>query len=137
MKLIIYIFLYLNIYTAFFFNINAQNLHLSFKAKDTSSQLLLDSLNTNSVFKNYLSLKNVADSLHYSLETAGYIENEMVSLQKKNDSNFIAFYFVGPKYKSIKLYYSENDFSKKELLQVSKKVMTNLSSFLLAILNPQ
>ena len=122
MKLIIYIFLYLNIYTAFYYNINAQNLHLSFKAKDTISQLLLDSLNTNSVFKNYLSLKNAADSLHYSLEIAGYIENEMISLQKKNDSNFVAFYFVGPKYKSIKLYYSENDFSKKELLQVSKKV---------------
>ena len=122
MKFIIYIFLYLNIYTAFICNISAQNLHLSFKAKDSTSQTLLDSLNTNTVFKNYLSLKNEADSLHYILESAGYIENEMVSLQKKNDSNFVTLYYVGPKYESIKLYYSESDFSKKELLQVSKKV---------------
>lgn len=122
MKLLFYIFLYLNIYTAFNFNLNAQNLHLNFKAKDTISQASLDSLNLNSTFNNYLNLQKEADELHYSLEKEGFIENELLSLQKKNDSTYIALYNLGPKYKSIKIYYSEKDFSKKELLQVSKKV---------------
>ena len=44
MKSLFYILIYLNIYTAFFFNINAQNLNLKFKAQDSISQSTLDSL---------------------------------------------------------------------------------------------
>ncbi len=122
MKSLFYILIYLNIYTAFFFNINAQNLYLNFKAQDSISQSTIDSLDLNATFINYLNLKKGADALHYSLETIGFIENELRSLQKKNDSTYIALYHLGPKYKSIQLFYSKKDFSKKELLQVSKKV---------------
>ena len=122
MKPLFYILIYLNIYTAFFFNINAQNLNLKFKAQDSISQSTLDSLDLNATFINYLNLKKEVDALHNTLETNGFIENEMRSLQKKNDSTYIALYHLGPKYKSIQLFYSEKDFSKKELLQVSKKV---------------
>ena len=122
MKPLFYILIYLNIYTAFFFNINAQNLNLKFKAQDSISQSTLDSLDLNATFINYLNLKKEVDALHNTLETNGFIENEIRSLQKKNDSTYIALYHLGPKYKSIQLFYSEKDFSKKELLQVSKKV---------------
>lgn len=122
MKSLVYILLYLNIYTAFFFNINAQNLYLNFKAQDSISQSTIDSLDLNDTFINYLNLKKATDTLHYSLETIGFIENELRSLQKKNDSTYIALYHLGPKYKSIQLFYSKKDFSKKELLQVSKKI---------------
>ena len=122
MKSLFYILIYLNIYTAFFFNINAQNLYLNFKAQDSISQSTIDSLDLNATFINYLNLKKRADTLHYSLETIGFIENELRSLQKKNDSTYIALYHLGPKYKSIQLFYSKKDFSKKELLQVSKKI---------------
>ena len=122
MKSLFYILIYLNIYTAFFFNINAQNLYLNFKAQDSISQSTIDSLDLNATFINYLNLKKGADALHYSLETIGFIENELRSLQKKNDSTYIALYHLGPKYKSIQLFYSKKDFSKKELLQVSKKI---------------
>ena len=122
MKSLFYILIYLNIYTAFFFNINAQNLNLKFKAQDSISQSTLDSLDLNATFINYLNLKKEVDALHNTLETNGFIENEMRSLQKKNDSTYIALYHLGPKYKSIQLFYLEKDFSKKELLQVSKKV---------------
>jgi outer membrane protein assembly factor BamA len=101
---------------------NAQNLHLKFKAQDTISQSTIDSLDLNATFINYLNLKKEADTLHNYLETIGFIENEIRSLQKKNDSTYIALYYLGPKYKSIQLFYSEKDFSKRELLQVSKKV---------------
>jgi len=97
-------------------------LNLKFKAQDSISQSTLDSLDLNATFINYLNLKKEVDALHNTLETNGFIENEMRSLQKKNDSTYIALYHLGPKYKSIQLFYSEKDFSKKELLQVSKKV---------------
>jgi outer membrane protein assembly factor BamA len=97
-------------------------LYLNFKAQDSISQSTIDSLDLNATFINYLNLKKGADALHYSLETIGFIENELRSLQKKNDSTYIALYHLGPKYKSIQLFYSKKDFSKKELLQVSKKV---------------
>ena len=122
MKSLFYILIYLNIYTAFFFNINAQNLHLKFKAQDTISQSTIDSLNLNTTFNNYLNLKKEADTLHHYLESIGFIENEMRSLEKKSDSSYVVFYYLGSKYKSIQLFYSEKDFSKRELLQVSKKV---------------
>lgn len=122
MKQLLYLFLYLNIYTAFIYDINAQNLYLTIKAKDSISQPTLDSLNTYTSFKNYLSLKNEVDSLHSSLDRAGYIENELISIQKKNDSSYVALYFIGAKYETITIYYSKYDFSKKELLQVSNKV---------------
>ena len=97
-------------------------MYLNFKAQDSISQSTIDSLDLNATFINYLNLKKGADALHYSLETIGFIENELRSLQKKNDSTYIALYHLGPKYKSIQLFYSKKDFSKKELLQVSKKV---------------
>ena len=101
---------------------NAQNLHLKFKAQDPISQSTIDSLNLNTTFNNYLNLKEEADTLHHYLESIGFIENEMRSLKKKNDSTYVVFYHLGSKYKSIQLFYSEKDFSKRELLQVSKKV---------------
>ena len=101
---------------------NAQNLHLKFKAQDPISQSTIDSLNLNATFNNYLNLKEEADTLHHYLESIGFIENEMRSLKKKNDSTYVVFYHLGSKYKSIQLFYSEKDFSKRELLQVSKKV---------------
>ena len=97
-------------------------MYLNFKAQDSISQSTIDSLDLNAKFINYLNLKKRADALHYSLETIGFIENELRSLQKKNDSTYIALYHLGPKYKSIQLFYSKKDFSKKELLQVSKKI---------------
>lgn len=122
MKSLFYILIYLNIYTAFFFNINAQNLHLKFKTQDTISQSTIDSLNLKTTFNNYLNLKKEADTLHHYLESIGFIENEMRSLEKKNDSTYAVLYYLGSKYKSIQLFYSEKDFSKRELLQISKKV---------------
>lgn len=97
-------------------------MYLNFKAQDSISQSTIDSLDLNDTFINYLNLKKATDTLHYSLETIGFIENELRSLQKKNDSTYIALYHLGPKYKSIQLFYSKKDFSKKELLQVSKKI---------------
>lgn len=100
----------------------AQNLHLSIEAEKPISGGLLDSLNTQFSFKDYLSLKREVDTFHFKLEQIGYIENELQSLQKKNDSSYVAIFFFGKKYNSIKVFYSKKDFDKKELLQITSEI---------------
>lgn len=100
----------------------AQNLHLSIEAEKPISGGLLDSLNTQFGFKDYLSLKREVDTFHFKLEQIGYIENELQSLQKKNDSSYVAIFFFGKKYNSIKVFYSKKDFDKKELLQITSEI---------------
>ena len=100
----------------------AQNLHLSIEAEKPISDGLLDSLNTQFGFKDYLSLKREVDTFHFKLEQIGYIENELQSLQKKNDSSYVAIFFFGKKYNSIKVFYSKKDFDKKELLQITSEI---------------
>ena len=97
-------------------------MHLSIETKDDTSTELIDSLNITTKFNNYLSLKKETDSLHYKLQSFGFIENELISLKKTSDSSYNATYFFGERYKSILIYYSKEDFSKKELLQISNKV---------------
>jgi len=122
LKQILYILFVLNIYTTFFHVGIAQELFLTIEAKDTVSKGLIDSLNTNTVFSNYRSLKKEIDSLHTQLQNIGFIENKLLSLQKTNDSSYTAIYFFGKRYKNITIYYSSEDFNKKELLQISDKV---------------
>ena len=125
MKHLLYILLYLNIYTTFFYKINAQELHLTVETESVKHKTLLDSLNIKTTFKNYLSLKKEIDTLQYIFERIGFAENKLISLQKRNDSTYNAKYFLGNKYKQIKIYYSEEDFNKKELTQISEKVTEN------------
>ncbi|MCF6308627.1 MAG: hypothetical protein L3J09_11845 [Flavobacteriaceae bacterium] len=122
MKKALYIFLYLYIYATFSWCLISQTLHLSIETKDNISAELIDSLNITTKFSNYLSLKKETDSLHYKFQSIGFIENELISLQKTSDSSYNATYFFGERYKSILIYYSKEDFSKKELLQISNKV---------------
>jgi hypothetical protein len=100
----------------------AQTLHLTIETKDNISKELIDSLNITAEFSNYLSLKKETDSLHHKLQRIGFIENELISLQKTNDSIYNATYYFGARFKSIHIYYSQENFSKKELLQISNKV---------------
>ena len=125
MKYIFYIFLYLNIYTGFLCNLNSQNLQLIITGEDTIPEGLIDSLDVNLHFKNYQSLKEEAEQLQHTLTTIGYIENELKSIQKKSDSSYEASYYFGARYTSIKIYYSNIDFSKKELIQVSSEIENN------------
>ncbi len=125
MKHILYILLYLNIYTGFIYNSNAQNLQLIIKGKDTFPEGLIDSLNIDSNYNNFQSLKQASEELHHTLSDIGYIENELKSIQKENDSIFIATFYFGTRFKFIKVYYSNEDFNKKELIQISSNIKDN------------
>lgn len=75
-------------------------------------------------FANLASLKKEADTIYLKLQRVGFIESELLEIKKENDSSYIADYFLGKKYNQIKIFYSEEDFSKKELQRISSEITT-------------
>jgi outer membrane protein assembly factor BamA len=119
LKLIFYIFIYLNIYTAFFSDISAQNLILTIKAKESINESVLDSLNYQREFKNLKTLISEIDSVQSKLNAKGYIENNRKTIVKENDSSFVSEINFGTKYRHVKIFYKSSDFLKEDLQQVS------------------
>ncbi len=122
MKYYYYIFLFLTICIGFLCEIHAQKLQLSIEASNNVSESILDSISIQTSFKNYRTLQEEVDAIQVQLETMGFIESELQSLQKKNDSSFVATFHFGNRYHSIKIYYSQFDFSKKELINISSEI---------------
>lgn len=122
MKKFLSLFLYLYIYTAFLQVANGQNLSLIFEAETPIPESLLDSLVFQKSFANYLSLKKAADTLVFQLQKKGYLESELRTLVKKNDTSYTANYFLGERYLYIKVFYTEVDFKKNELFRVTEEV---------------
>jgi hypothetical protein len=100
----------------------AQVFNLAFEAEVPLSKAFKDSLNLKNTFNNYLLLKNTADSIPAKLQQLGFIESKLIHIEKKNDSSFIARYFIGRKYNYIKIYFSKTYFSKKEIAQISSQI---------------
>ena len=122
MKQIFRIFIYLNIYTAFFSVFTAQTLRLTTKSNDSTSQHLIDSINHVKKFKDFKSLQEETRHILQILQKIGCLESELKTVEKYNDSVYIANYHVGPKYTRIKIFYSNEDFTKKELLRYSNEI---------------
>jgi hypothetical protein len=122
LKQVFYIFIYLNIYTLVNQGAFAQQLYLDVEAEKTISESLKDSLLPQTKFKDYRSLKIEADSLVHKLYRSGFINAQNQSLEKKNDSTYRAVYFLGQKYKLIRVFYSDSSFSKKQLREISQDV---------------
>lgn len=125
MKQFIYIFLYLNIYTTFFFTLNSQNFQLQITGEDLNPKEIIDSLGLEVKFKNYISLKVAAEEFQNKLQQIGYLESELKTIDKKNDSIFTATYYFGNKYSEIKIYYSNIDFTKKEITSITNQYKVN------------
>jgi len=121
-KQIFRIFIYLNIYTAFFSVFTAQTLRLTTKSNDSTSQHLIDSINHVKKFKDFKSLQEETRHILQILQKIGCLESELETVEKYNDSVYIANYYVGPKYTRIKIFYSNEDFTKKELLRYSNEI---------------
>ena len=66
----------------------AQVLNLSFEAERPVSTALKDSLNFRTDFKNYLLLKQTADSIPTKLQNLGFIESELLNIERSK-KNFI------------------------------------------------
>ena len=122
MKQIFRIFIYLNIYTAFFSVFTAQTLRLTTKSNNSTSQYLMDSISHDKKFKDFKSLQKETRHILQVLQKIGCLESQLESVEKFNDSVYIASYYIGPKYTHIKIFYSNEDFIKKELLHYSNEI---------------
>lgn len=136
MKYFLYIILYLNIYTHFSGKICAQTLQLEIKAEQEFSEGLLDSLQPQLNFKNYLELKQEVDSLLPKFQRLGFIESTIAELTRKNDSVFVGNFFLGNRWKEIQIFYSEDEFSKEILEQLSSQVTETYFVLLIPEIEP-
>ncbi len=116
------VFLYLIIYTFFCASLNAQNLHLKLVGKTETETTFLDSLNNSNSFIDYKSMRSVIDSTLYGLQKTGYIESELATLKKENDSLFIAKIHLNNRYSSIYIYYPQEYLDISILNEVSDNV---------------
>ncbi|QAA81578.1 hypothetical protein EI546_07500 [Aequorivita sp. H23M31] len=117
-----YLFLYLNIISCFLIGINAQETTLIIKAEKPLSQGLRDSLQLQSSYNGFDMVKQKTDTVFLSLLHMGYIDSELRELKKQDDSTYIADFYLGRKYNTLKIYYSKNDFSPKELQKISSQI---------------
>ncbi len=118
----LYFFLYLNIWGCFFLGLQAQELSLSITAERPLSKGLIDSLQLRTAYKDFEALKKKTDTLARTLQRMGYIDSELRALKKENDSSYIAAFLLGRKYRRIKIFYSQEDFSKAELPRISSEI---------------
>ena len=125
MKYFLYIFLYLNIYTHFSDSLRSQNLTLEITAENEISDGLKDTLQFNSSFKNYQDLKRDVDSLLPRFTRLGFIESRLEKFSKKNDSVFEAKYFLGNQWKELRVFYTEEDFDRREISSIVSEVEEN------------
>ena len=136
LKYFLYIILYLNIYTLFSEHLCAQNLQLEIKAEQKFSEGLLDSLQLELNFSNYKDLKKEADTLLPKFQRLGFIESSLTELMKKNDSVYIAEFFLGNRWKEIQIFYSQEEFSRETLEQISSKVTDDYFILLIPEIEP-
>ncbi|UAB79918.1 hypothetical protein INR76_07160 [Marixanthomonas sp. SCSIO 43207] len=122
MKNILYIFLYLNIYTIFSNVVFSQTIYLEIRAEKAISENLKDSLDYKTNFRDYSSLQVEVNSIQKKIERLGFIESKLENLSQKNDSTYLATYFLGKKLKYIKVYYDTSVFNKDEIERIATNV---------------
>ncbi len=84
-------------------------------------------------FQDFASLKKETDTIFLKFQRMGFIESELLQLQKENDSSYVANFFLGKKFSELTVFYSEENFSRKELQRVASKITD--SSFILSFEN--
>ena len=125
------LFLYHIIYIAFFSVSFGQNLNLKIVGSDSLETRKLDSLNYTRIHKDYNSVKTEIDSVFSKLIKLGYLECQIKSTVKENDSLFVSSFELRKKYNWLTIYYNQTYLSTKELSLFTKQ--TTDSSFTIPI----
>ena len=128
MKRICYIFTYLNIYTSFIFLIHSQEIALTFSTQTNISENLKDSLAIVKKHPNFNSVKKETNRISRALEKYGYLESNLVSIQKYSDTTVTATYYLGKKYTLLKIDYSNTPLTQDQIALVSKNTKENYFS---------
>jgi len=128
LKRICYIFIYLNIYTSFIFLIHSQEIALTFSTQTNISENLTDSLAIVKKHPNFNSVKKETNRISRALEKYGYLESNLVSIQKYSDTTVTATYYLGKKYTLLKIDYSNTPLTQDQIALVSKNTKENYFS---------
>jgi len=118
-------FLLLNIYSCFFSETSAQEYTLSIKNKNTLSPGLLDTLQLQQRYANLEAVKQKTDTIYRTLQRMGYIDSEILGMEVLSDSIYQIEIYFGKRYGSVKIFYSKDDFSVKELQKISSEIHDN------------
>ncbi|WP_218841855.1 BamA/TamA family outer membrane protein [Winogradskyella ursingii] len=85
-----------------------QSIHLKIEAETETNSAFIDSLGYSKVFDNYKNLESEIAKLKSKLTKQGYIDNEIDSIIKKNDTLFSAQFTLGKRINSIRIYFDSN-----------------------------
>ncbi len=111
------------IWLLFTANLFSQSLYLSAIGDNENETAVIDSLLYRKTFNDYQSLLQEVDTLKARLNTIGYIESELKSFNKSNDSTFTAQFSLNNKYDYIHIYYK--DVIDKKLLSLISNSVTD------------
>jgi len=106
-------------------SIDAQELSLIIKGKDNIETTIIDSLNYKKSFLDFNSLKNEIDLQHHKLQKLGFIENEIISIDKKNDSLYVTKLSLNKKFYTIYIYYDNKLLSEDILSPISNTITSD------------
>ena len=105
-------------------NLFSQTLHLSAIGANENETKVIDSIQYQNQFKDFVSLSEEVKNLQSKLQTSGYFESQLIELHKQNDSSYIANFSLKERYTSIRIYHG-NTIDKKLLHLVSDVVNDN------------
>lgn len=113
----------------------SQNLILNTIGKDSLETQIVNSINTEHSFKNYILLEKALDSIVLKLQKKGFIQSELLSFTKENDSIYEAKFNLNDKIDTIYIYnrYPDNlmlDKNKGKENSIYKVEISNLESTL-------
>lgn len=98
---------------------------LTIQAEKPISKGMRDSLQLQASYSSFELVKQKTDTIFWSLLRMGYIDAELRQLKKENDSSYVADFYFGRKYSFIKIFFSDEDFSRREIQQISSKIGEN------------
>ena len=122
MKISKILFLYIIIHAFNAVSTYSQELHLIVEGKDVSENIVIDSIGYINVFANYKLLEEEINSLHLKFQKIGYIESQLISTTKKNDTVYNAKFLLNKKFYTIYIYYDKNVISMNALEHFSENV---------------
>ena len=108
--------------------IHSQEIALTFSTQTNISENLSDSLEVVKKHPNFFSVKKETNRISRALEKYGYLESNLVSIQKYSDTTVTATYYLGKKYTLLKIDYSNTSFTQDQIALISKNTKENYFS---------
>jgi len=96
-------------YSAFLINgLKSQNLNLIVSGNSENETTVIDSIGYKKSFVNFKLLQKEIQSIKESLQKIGFIENDILSTKKENDTTYHSKILLGEKYHTMYIYYDKN-----------------------------